>query len=149
MTKLKVDIETLRELAGLLNETGLTEIEWEQEDVRVRLGRHVQTVHAVPAPASAAPVATAPAPAAAGDDAHANAVRVLSPMVGTVYLSAEPGAPPFVKVGDPVSKGQTVMIVEAMKTMNPVPAPTTGRVIAVLVENEQPVEYEQPLVLIA
>ncbi|MEC9346822.1 MAG: acetyl-CoA carboxylase biotin carboxyl carrier protein [Pseudomonadota bacterium] len=152
MTKLKVDIETLRELAELLTETGLTEIEWEQEDVRVRLGRQIQTVHAAMAPVAGSPAATAAAaaPAAGGsDEPFPNATKVLSPMVGTVYVAAEPGAAPFVKVGDSVTKGQTVMIVEAMKTMNPVPATATGRVVAVLVENEQPVEYEQPLVLIA
>lgn len=152
MTKLKVDIETLRELANLLTETGLTEIEWEQDDVRVRLGRGVQGMAQAVSPGFAPTPAAAAVPAAAApaeEDPYAGATRVLSPMVGTAYVAPEPGAPPFVKVGDSVAQGQTVMIVEAMKTMNPVPAPKAGKVVAILVENEQPVEFDQPLVVIA
>ncbi len=155
MTKLKVDVDTVRELANLLVETGLTEIEIEQDDIKLRLERKVQqTVMAsVPAAApaqqaapAAAPGATAAAPSAA--DAHPGSTEVLSPMVGTAYVAPEPGAPDFVKVGDTVTQGQTLLIIEAMKTMNPVPAPKAGKVVAVLIENEQPVEYEQLLFLI-
>ncbi|GJL88728.1 MAG: acetyl-CoA carboxylase, biotin carboxyl carrier protein [Minwuia thermotolerans] len=155
MTKLKVDVDTVRELANLLADTGLTEIEIEQDDIKLRLERKVQqTVMAsVPAPApapqavpAAAPGVAAAAPSAA--DAHPGSTEVLSPMVGTAYVAPEPGAPDFVKVGDTVTQGQTLLIIEAMKTMNPVPAPKAGKVVAVLIENEQPVEYEQPLFLI-
>ncbi|MDF1737193.1 MAG: acetyl-CoA carboxylase biotin carboxyl carrier protein [Minwuia sp.] len=157
MTKLKVDVDTVRELANLLADTGLTEIEIEQDDIKLRLERKVQqTVMAsVPAPAmmpasqpapAAAPGAAPAAPSAA--DAHPGSTEVLSPMVGTAYVAPEPGAPDFVKVGDTVTQGQTLLIIEAMKTMNPVPAPKAGKVVAVLIENEQPVEYEQPLFLI-
>ena len=155
MTKLNVDVDTVRELANLLVETGLTEIEIEQDDIKLRLERKVQqTVMAsVPAAApaqqaapAAAPGATAAAPSAA--DAHPGSTEVLSPMVGTAYVAPEPGAPDFVKVGDTVTQGQTLLIIEAMKTMNPVPAPKAGKVVAVLIENEQPVEYEQLLFLI-
>lgn len=155
MTKLKVDVDTVRELANLLVDTGLTEIEIEQDDIKLRLERKVQqTVMAsVPAPApapQAAPAAAPGAPAAAPSaaDAHPGATEVLSPMVGTAYVAPEPGAPDFVKVGDTVTQGQTLLIIEAMKTMNPVPAPKAGKVVAVLIENEQPVEYEQLLFLI-
>ena len=155
MTKLKVDVDTVRELANLLVDTGLTEIEIEQDDIKLRLERKVQqTVMAsVPAPApapQAAPAAAPGAPAAAPSaaDAHPGSTEVLSPMVGTAYVAPEPGAPDFVKVGDTVTQGQTLLIIEAMKTMNPVPAPKAGKVVAVLIENEQPVEYEQLLFLI-
>jgi len=155
MTKLKVDVDTVRELANLLVDTGLTEIEIEQDDIKLRLERKVQqTVTAsvaAPAPApQAAPAAAPGAPAAAPSaaDAHPGSTEVLSPMVGTAYVAPEPGAPDFVKVGDTVTQGQTLLIIEAMKTMNPVPAPKAGKVVAVLIENEQPVEYEQPLFLI-
>ncbi|MDF1733461.1 MAG: acetyl-CoA carboxylase biotin carboxyl carrier protein [Minwuia sp.] len=155
MTKLKVDVDTVRELANLLVDTGLTEIEIEQDDIKLRLERKVQqTVMAsVPAPAPAAQAAPAAAPgtpaaAPSAADAHPGSTEVLSPMVGTAYVAPEPGAPNFVKVGDTVTQGQTLLIIEAMKTMNPVPAPKAGKVVAVLIENEQPVEYEQPLFLI-
>ncbi|MDF1720672.1 MAG: acetyl-CoA carboxylase biotin carboxyl carrier protein [Minwuia sp.] len=160
MTKLKVDVETVRELANLLADTGLTEIEIEQDDFKLRLERKVQqtvtaTVAAPAAPAPAAPAAPSSAPAANAAPAsgsaasqHPGSVEVLSPMVGTAYLAPEPGAPNFVKVGDTVTQGQTLLIIEAMKTMNTVPATKAGRIVAVLTENEQPVEYEQPLFLI-
>jgi acetyl-CoA carboxylase biotin carboxyl carrier protein len=159
MTKLKVDVDTVRELANLLADTGLTEIEIEQDDIKLRLERKVQqtVVASVPAAAPSPSPAPAAAPAAApgtspaapsASDAHPGATEVLSPMVGTAYVSPEPGAAEFVKVGDTVTQGQTMLIIEAMKTMNPVPAPKAGKVVAVLIENEQPVEYEQPLFLI-
>lgn len=157
MTKLKVDVETVRELANLLVDTGLTEIEIEQDDIKLRLERKVQQTvmttvaapAAAPAPSQSATTASnaAAAPASSTSE-HPGAVEVLSPMVGTAYLAPEPGAPNFVKVGDTVSQGQTLLIIEAMKTMNPVPATKAGRIVAVLTENEQPVEYEQPLFLI-
>ncbi len=142
----------IRELASILDETGLTEIEFEKADVRVRVSRAASAQAAVYAPP---PVPTAAPPAAAAQgapasapkaDAHANAVR--SPMVGTIYLSPAPGAKPFVKPGDQVSEGQTLMIVEAMKTMNPIAAPKAGSVTTVLVRDAQPVEYGEPLIVI-
>jgi len=161
MSKLKIDIDDLRAIAELVAETGLTEIEIESEGISLRVAKEVPQVvtqaqvqvpaaapMAAPMAAPAAPAAAAPA-AAGDDDPFAGATPVGSPMVGTAYVAAEPGAAPFVKVGDMVSEGQTVMIVEAMKTMNPVPATKSGKVVAVMVENEQPVEFDQPLVLIA
>ncbi|WP_416896930.1 MAG: acetyl-CoA carboxylase biotin carboxyl carrier protein [Minwuia sp.] len=152
MSKLNVDMKALAQMAALLNEAGLTEIEWEEGDVKVRLGK--QAPQMVTAAQVAAPVAApaAPLPAAASDAAAAGpdmkGTPVTSPMVGTAYLSPEPGAAAFVKVGDTVTVGQTLLIVEAMKTMNPVPSPVAGRVAAILVENEQPVEFEQTLIVI-
>lgn len=149
MTKLNVDMEALAKLAALLNESGLTEIEWEEGDVKVRLGKSPAPVMATaPQAAAAAPAMAAQPGAQGGGEAETVGTKVLSPMVGTVYTAPEPGARPFVTVGDTIEKGQTVMIVEAMKTMNPVPAPVSGKVVAVLVENEQPVEFEQSLVVI-
>ncbi|MBN8840572.1 MAG: acetyl-CoA carboxylase biotin carboxyl carrier protein, partial [Sphingomonadales bacterium] len=140
-------------LAELLDTTQLTEIEVEDGDRKIRVARKVSAaaapaVHYAPAPMAApvaAPVAAATeAPAAA--PSHANAVR--SPMVGTVYLSAEPGAAPFVAVGTQVKAGDTLLIVEAMKVMNPITATAAGTVKAVLVENGQPIEFDQPLVVV-
>ena len=150
---MNVDTKLVRELAELLAETGLTEIEVEDGDRKVRVARggavmaapapHYAPAHAPgPAPASAA---AAPAPEAPPAD-HAGALK--SPMVGTVYLTPEPGAQPFVKVGDTVKEGDTLLIVEAMKVMNPIAADKAGKIVAVLVENAQPVEYDQPLVVI-
>ena len=138
----------IKELAELLDETGLTEIEVEEDGRRVRVSRagHVHTV----APAAAAPAAmpaAAPAPGPAGEAApHPGAI--LSPMVGTVYVSPEPGAPPFVTKGDTVQEGQTLLIVEAMKVMNPIPAPKSGTVKEILVADGQPVEFDEPLIVI-
>ena len=153
MAKLKIDKDVIRDLAELLNETGLTEIEWSEGDVLVRIGRETGgggMIVAAPQAAVAAPAAEAPgaveAPAEADYANHPGAVT--SPMVGTAYVAAEPGAPPFVTVGATVTEGQTVMIVEAMKTMNPIPAPRGGTVTQVLVGNEQPVEFGQVLMVI-
>ena len=149
---MNVDINLVRELAELLAETGLTEIEVEDDDRKIRVARGAVAVAAAPvmaaAPAAsaAAPVAPAAAPVAPAVDDHAGAIK--SPMVGTVYLSPEPGAANFVKVGDSVSEGQTLLIVEAMKVMNPIAADKSGTIKAILVENAQPVEYDQPLVVI-
>jgi len=152
-TSMNVDTRMVRELAELLSETGLTEIEVEDGDRKIRVSRGVAAVaQAAPAVALAAPAAT-PAPAAPAAEAAApapdtaNAIR--SPMVGTCYLSAEPGSDPFIKVGDKVKAGDTLLIVEAMKVMNPITARAAGTVQQILVENAQPVEYDQPLVVIA
>jgi acetyl-CoA carboxylase biotin carboxyl carrier protein len=137
-----IDADLIRQLAGLLEETGLSEIEWCRGAVRVRVARRSNS-----AQAAAASLPPAPAPSAVTDmHGHPGAVR--SPMVGTSYRSPEPGAAPFVQVGDPVREGQTVLIIEAMKTMNPIPAPKTGKVAQILVENQQPVEFDQVLMLI-
>ena len=143
--------KTIRELADLLTDTGLSEIEVETGDIRIRVAREGGVVSAmVPTPAIEAPAPTAPveeeAPAAAPIAAHPGAVK--SPMVGTAYLAAEPGAADFVKVGDTVSEGQTLLIVEAMKTMNPIAAPKSGKVTQIIVANEQPVEFDEVLLII-
>jgi len=159
-----IDADFVRELANVLAETGLTEIEIERGDMRLRLARtavspvmapamhtHVVSSAPMPAPALAPPAPAAPAPAAASApaaDAASHPGAVPSPMVGTAYLSAEPGAPPFIKVGDTVTANQTLMVVEAMKTFNPIPAPRAGKIIAILVADAQPVEYGEPLVII-
>lgn len=147
---MRVELELVRELARLLDETNLTEIEVHDGDRAIRVARGgTLAVTAGPAPAAPAPPAPPPAPAetaAPPPSDHPGLVR--SPMVGTAYLSPEPGAPPFVTVGKTVAKGDTLLIVEAMKVMNPITAPRAGTVKAVLVENEQPVEYDQPLVIV-
>lgn len=147
----RIDQQMIRDLADLLNETGLTEIEWSEGALKVRVTKGGTVAAPVYAPAPAAPAASAPAAAAAvGGDAdlgsHAGAVK--SPMVGTVYVAAEPGAAPFVKVGDTVNAGQTLLIVEAMKTMNPITAHKGGRVSRILIENQQPIEFGQVLLII-
>ncbi len=152
---MNVDTKLVRELAELLGETGLTEIEVEDGDRKIKVSRGGAVAAApvaAPAPA-AAPVAPAPAPAPApGEPAqpaedHAGAIK--SPMVGTVYLAPEPGADDFVKVGDSVKEGDTLLIVEAMKVMNPISADKSGTVKAILVDNAQPVEFDQPLVVLS
>ena len=144
---MQVDIKLVRQLAELLNETGLTEIEVEDDDRKIRVARTLQAASvavAAPAPAAAAPAAAPAAPSAPAD--HPGALK--SPMVGTVYLAASPEAAPFVSVGDTVKEGDTVVIIEAMKVMNPITATKGGKVTQVLVANGQPVEYDQPLVVI-
>ncbi|TCD05512.1 acetyl-CoA carboxylase biotin carboxyl carrier protein [Erythrobacteraceae bacterium CFH 75059] len=154
---MSVDRDLVRELAEMLADTGLTEIEVRDGERRIRVSRQVASAGApMLAPVAAAASAHAPPPPGAagappsgdpsGEAESAAAVR--SPMVGTAYLSSEPGAPPFVKAGDRVSAGDTLLIVEAMKVMNPIVADRAGTVKAVLVENAQPVEFDQPLVLI-
>jgi acetyl-CoA carboxylase biotin carboxyl carrier protein len=145
-----VDIDLVRQLAAVLDDTQLTEIEVQDGERRVRVARTVTAAPAVamaaPAPA-AAPAAPAAAPAeAAPAPSTANAVK--SPMVGTVYLAANPEAKNFVTVGQKVAAGDTLVIIEAMKVMNPINAPAAGTVTAILVENGQPVEYDQPLVVV-
>ena len=153
--KMGIDSALVRELAELLSDTGLTEIEVEYGSRKIRVARTITAAPVMsyaPAPAAAAapaaaPAAAAEAPAAPAAETHANALR--SPMVGTAYLTPEPGAAPFITVGSTVKAGDTLLIVEAMKVMNPITAPTGGKITAILVENAQPVEFDQPLVVIA
>ena len=148
MSKRSVDFDLIRELAALLHETDLTEIEVGDDDNRIRIARGgVPMAAAVPsAPTPAAPAT--PAPASEPAKAAAPDGAVPSPMVGTAYLSSEPGSPPYVRVGDHVSEGDTLLIVEAMKVMNPITAPRAGTVKEILVENEQPIEFGQPLIVL-
>ncbi|MBZ9662776.1 acetyl-CoA carboxylase biotin carboxyl carrier protein [Mesorhizobium sp. ESP-6-4] len=146
-----VDQQLIRDLAGILNDTNLTEIEVELGDLKVRVSRQAQAVHAVaaalPAPAAAPATAAAqPATAAAAADMSKNAVP--SPMVGTAYLAPSPDAKAFIEVGQKVKEGQTLLIIEAMKTMNQIPSPRAGTVTAILIEDAQPVEYGMPLVVL-
>ena len=149
---MNVDSALVRELAELLGETGLTEIEVEDGDRKIRVSRAASVAaFAAPAPAMhahAAPVQAAPADAGAPAPSAANGDAVKSPMVGTVYLAPEPGASDFIKVGQQVNAGDTLVIVEAMKVMNAIPAPRSGTVSAILVGNADPVEFDQPLVVI-
>jgi acetyl-CoA carboxylase biotin carboxyl carrier protein len=145
----------IRELAGLLEETGLGEIEVEREGLRVRVSRQMSVqampLTAAPAASAAAPAASAQAaaaPAAAGPDLSKHPGALKSPMVGTAYLAAQPGDPPFVEMGSKVTQGQTILIIEAMKTMNHIPAPKAGVVTAILVGNGQPVEFGELLAII-
>ena len=156
MRRLDVDLDLIRQLASLLDETGLTEIEVEADSRRLRVARQTQVVSAVApavaslAPGIAGPAAPALAAAAAGEDridaSHPGAVT--SPMVGTAYVAPEPGARPFVEVGATVKAGQTLLIVEAMKTMNQIPAPRDGTVTQILFEDGQPVEFGEPLLIV-
>jgi len=146
-----IDARLVRRLADILTETGLSEIEVEHSGLKIRVAKTLtaapmQVMHG--APAAPAPVAAAPAPAEAAAPVRATGDTVNSPMVGSVYLQPEPGAEPFVKVGDTVTAGQTLMIVEAMKTMNPIPAPKAGKILDILVEDGQPVEFGEPLAVI-
>ncbi len=141
-----VDHDVIRELAKLLDETGLTEIEYQRDGTSIRVARHASAPagrawvgETPPAPAPSAPAAVDPAQ-------HPGAVT--SPMVGTAYLAPSPGAKPFVDVGSQVKAGDTLIIIEAMKTMNQIPAPRSGTVTQVLVENGQPVEFGEPLMII-
>jgi acetyl-CoA carboxylase biotin carboxyl carrier protein len=145
------DSALVRELALLLDETSLTEIEIERAGLRLRVARNISVaatmpMAAAPAVLPAAASAAAPAPAAADLSKHPGAVT--SPMVGTAYWAPEPGAKPFIDVGAKVSVGQTLLIIEAMKTMNQIPSPRAGTVTQILVEDGQPVEYGEPLVII-
>ena len=147
-----IDQSLIRDLANILNETDLTEIEVEQDDLRIRVSR-AGTPHYVSAPipaaGPAAPVAAAaPVAVSASDAARSNKNAVTAPMVGTAYLSPAPGSRPFVEVGATVKEGQTILIIEAMKTMNQIPAPRSGKVTEILVEDTAPVEYGEPLIVI-
>jgi acetyl-CoA carboxylase biotin carboxyl carrier protein len=145
------DSALIRELALLLDETSLTEIEIERAGLRLRVARNVSVAATMPMQMAAAPAAlqaaaAAAAPAAADLSKHPGAVT--SPMVGTAYWSPEPGAKPFIEVGSKVSVGQTLLIIEAMKTMNQIPSPRAGTVTQIVIEDGQPVEYGEPLVII-
>jgi acetyl-CoA carboxylase biotin carboxyl carrier protein len=148
MAKFEMDTEFIRKLAKLLEETNLGEIEMADGDRKIRVARPA----AVPSPASPAPVAAAPiaansaVPATNDVSKHPGAVK--SPMVGTAYLSPEPGKPVFVNIGDKITAGQTLLIIEAMKTFNPIKAPKAGTVAQVLIDNAQPVEFGQPLMIV-
>ena len=143
-----VDEGLIRGLAALLDETGLSEIEIEHKGLRVRIARNLTIAAAVAPTVSAAGIAAAPAAIVPGRDADTHPGTLKSPMVGTAYRAAEPGAAPFVEIGSVVKQGQTVLIIEAMKTMNHIPASRNGTVTAVFVENGQPVEYGEPLLII-
>jgi acetyl-CoA carboxylase biotin carboxyl carrier protein len=145
------DSALIRELALLLAETNLTEIEIERAGLRVRVARNVSIAAAVPSipvQATAAPAVANSAAAAPATDLAKHPGVVPSPMVGTAYWSPEPGAKPFIEVGSKVSAGQTLLIIEAMKTMNQIPSPRAGTVTQILVEDGQPVEFGEPLVII-
>jgi len=145
------DSALVRELALLLDETSLTEIEIERAGLRLRVARNVSVAATMPMQMAAAPAAlpaASAAPAAAGPDLSKHPGAVSSPMVGTAYWAPEPGAKPFIEVGSKVSVGQTLLIIEAMKTMNQIPSPRAGTVTQILVEDGQPVEYGEPLVII-
>lgn len=153
----EIDTALVRGLADILNDTDLTEIEVERGDLKIRVAREVTVAAPMQYAPSPAPMAAAPAPGAAApasmpsDPATIVAKQgeeVKSPMVGTAYLQASPEAPPFVQPGDKVKKGQTLLIVEAMKTMNPIQAPRDGVVVEVLVGDAQPVEFGEALVLL-
>lgn len=145
--KRTVDKELIKELAELLEETGLSELEVEQDGLRIKVARNfsvgVQSV-ATPTPLPASPGITP----AKTEEADSNKNAVKSPMVGTIYRSPEPGSKPFIEVGSKVAEGQTCLIVEAMKTMNPIPAPRSGTVTAILVEDSSPVEFGEPLFIL-
>ena len=149
MSKHDVNEDFIRTLAELLKDTGLTEIEYETDNQRLRLARAVAAPAVVAAPPVAPPPvptenpATPPQPASAPEDA------LTSPMVGTAYLAPEPGVANFIKVGDSVSEGQTLMILEAMKVMNPLPSPKSGVIKKILVQDNQPVEFGEPLIVFA
>ncbi|MQX37175.1 acetyl-CoA carboxylase biotin carboxyl carrier protein [Roseospira navarrensis] len=148
MASTPIDTDAVRALAELLGESGLTEIEYDTGDTRIRVARTVTVQATAPAPAAApAPSATGGAdPAAGGAEGHPGAVT--SPMVGVVYMAPEPGAPNFIKVGDTVDEGATLLLIEAMKTFNPLRAPRGGRIAAILVDDATPVEFGEALVVI-
>ncbi len=141
------DQELVRDLADILNETGLTEIEIERGDFRVRIARQT-TIAAASGGAPAAPPAPVALAAAAPEDPASHPGLVASPMVGTAYLAPEPGAKPFIEVGATVRQGQTLLIVEAMKTMNAIQSPRAGVVREILVTDGQPVEFGEPLLIV-
>lgn len=151
-SKFNIDGDAIRQLAEILVETDLSEIEYESDGSRVRVARNVQMIATLPTTAPlpqaspVAPPATASTEGPQDFATHPGAVK--SPMVGTVYSASEPGAAPFVKVGDSISVGQTLLIIEAMKVMNPIKAPKSGKITHVLFNDAQPVEYGEPLLII-
>ena len=152
MSKFEMDTEFIRKLANLLEETNLGEIEMADGDRKIRVSRPVAIAApmpvAAPLAAAQAPAAAVPAAPAAAADAAKNPGAVKSPLVGTAYLLPEPGKPPFVHVGDKVVAGQTLLIIEAMKTFNPIKAPKAGVLKQILIDNAQPVEFGEPLMIV-
>lgn len=146
MKKTGIDQQLIRDLAAILDETKLTEIEVEEGDLKIRVARQIQAVQATVQAPMAAPAAAPAVAVEAAVDLSKNAVP--SPMVGTAYRASSPDSAPFIEVGQTVTKGQTLLIIEAMKTMNQIPAPRDGTVTAILVEDAQPVEFGEPLVVI-
>lgn len=147
MAKFEIDDAAVRKLAELLDETSLSEIEYEVDGQRIRVARSSGGLIAAAAPAAAAP----PSPVASGNATAADSLpagAVTSPMVGTVYVASEPGTAPFVKVGDQVRQGQTLLIIEAMKVMNPLASPHSGKVTQIMISDGQPVEFGEPLLVI-
>jgi acetyl-CoA carboxylase biotin carboxyl carrier protein len=142
-----VDHDLIQELTQLLDETGLTEIEIEQDGKRVRVARNVAAIASVSAP-RVETTARAPEPVSLAQDMSKHPGVVISPMVGTAYAAPEPGAKPFIDIGSKVKAGDTLLIVEAMKTMNQIPAPRAGTVVQILFEDGQPVEFGEPLVIV-
>ncbi len=143
--KKTIDQQMIKELAELLEETGLSELEVEQDGLRIKVARNITAaIQSMPA----APAATSKSAHGKAEEADSAINAVKSPMVGTVYRSPEPGAKPFIEVGSKVAEGQTCLIVEAMKTMNPIPAPRSGTVTAILVEDSSPVEFGEPLFIL-
>jgi acetyl-CoA carboxylase biotin carboxyl carrier protein len=149
-----IDARLVRKLADILTDTGLSEIEVEHGGLKIRVAKQltaapIHVAAAAPASMVAPPAqASATAPLAAAEAPRHSGEVVKSPMVGTVYMQPQPDSPPFIKVGDTVQAGQTLMIIEAMKTMNPIPAPRGGKIVEILVEDAQPVEFGEPLVVI-
>jgi acetyl-CoA carboxylase biotin carboxyl carrier protein len=150
MAKFELDTEFVRKLAQILHETNLGEIELGDGDKRIRVARPTVTVAAAPVAAAGAPAAVPAAAdaAAGGNDLGKHPGAVKSPMVGTAYLAPEPGKPNFVAIGDKVTAGQTLLIIEAMKTFNPIKAPKAGTVMQILVDNARPVEFGEPLMIV-
>jgi acetyl-CoA carboxylase biotin carboxyl carrier protein len=152
---MQVDTKLVRELAALLDATHLSEIEVQDGERRIRVVRQLAaaaapvTYAAAPAPAApAAATGDATTPQPAGDDFRSHPGAVKSPIVGTAYLTPEPGAAPFVSVGQSVKAGDTLLIIEAMKVMNPITAPKAGKIVRILINSEAPVEYDEPLMVI-
>ena len=148
MNRPPFDAESIRALAEILIETGLTEIEVAEKDSRIRVARNLAPVHATVAAPAAAAAALAPGEPLAANDEAAHPGAVLSPMVGVAYLGAEPSAPPYVTLGQTVAAGQTVLLIEAMKTFNQIKAPRAGTVTRIMVGSGTPVEYGEPLMII-
>ena len=148
MTRIPIDPDAIRALAAVLVETGLSEIEIADKDSRIRVVRNLAPATTVASVASAAPAPVQAALAPAAQDLAEHPGAVTSPMVGVAYLSPEPGAPPFVSVGQPVTAGQTLLLIEAMKTFNQIKAPKSGIVTSILVQHSSPVEYGEVLIIL-
>jgi acetyl-CoA carboxylase biotin carboxyl carrier protein len=148
--KLSIEKDAIRALADILVETDLTEIEYENEGHRIRVARNLNltTSVAIPSAMSSPTAVTPPSPEKVNSKSSSMEGAIKSPMVGTVYVSSEPGAAPFVKVGDSVAQGQTLLIIEAMKVMNPIKAPRAGSITSILIKDAQPIEFGEPLLVI-